>query len=90
MADETLAVARHEGFDDAELIKVLALLASNIFSNYLSRLARTEIDYKRVGLDDAGGQSSTPSAFNAWYSPTTSVARCRPRSSSDAAARVEL
>lgn len=52
VSDETLVAARDEGFGDAELVELLALLASNIFSNYLSRLARTEIDYKRVGLDD--------------------------------------
>ena len=62
VSDETLVAAREEGFGDAELVELLALLASNIFSNYLSRLARTEIDYKRVGLDDdivpANGSSS--------------------------------
>jgi uncharacterized peroxidase-related enzyme len=51
VSDETLAAARAEGFDDAELIDLLALLASNIFSNYLSRFARTEIDYRRVPVD---------------------------------------
>lgn len=52
VSDETLVAAREEGFGDPELVELLALVASNIFSNYLSRLARTEIDYKRVGLDD--------------------------------------
>jgi uncharacterized peroxidase-related enzyme len=51
VSDETLTAARSEGFDDAELIELLALVASNVFSNYLSRLARTEIDYKRVPAD---------------------------------------
>jgi uncharacterized peroxidase-related enzyme len=55
VSDETLTAARAEGFDDAELVELLALLASNIFSNYLSRLARTEIDYRRVGLEDVSG-----------------------------------
>jgi AhpD family alkylhydroperoxidase len=62
VSDETLVAAREEGFGDAELVELLALVASNIFSNYLSRLARTEIDYKRVALDDdivpANGSSS--------------------------------
>jgi uncharacterized peroxidase-related enzyme len=51
VSEETLAAARNAGFDDSELVELLALLASNIFSNYLSRLARTEIDYRRVPLD---------------------------------------
>jgi uncharacterized peroxidase-related enzyme len=55
VTDETLAAARDEGFGDAELVELLALLTSNIFSNYLSRLARTEIDYKRVDLDVNSG-----------------------------------
>jgi uncharacterized peroxidase-related enzyme len=55
VSDETLAVARDEGFDDADLVELLALLASNIFSNYLSRFARTEIDYKRVPVHAESG-----------------------------------
>jgi uncharacterized peroxidase-related enzyme len=52
VSSESLAAARAEGYDDGDLVELLALLASNIFSNYLSRLAETEIDYRRVDLDE--------------------------------------
>ena len=39
---------RQAGFDDEELVEIIALVGLNIFRNYFNLVARTEIDFRRV------------------------------------------
>jgi uncharacterized peroxidase-related enzyme len=47
--DETdLAEVRRAGFTDAQLVEIIALVAENVFTNFLNETARTDIDFPVV------------------------------------------
>lgn len=60
---------RHAGFDDEELVEIIALVALNIFRNYFNLVGGTEIDFPLVKAHDrANGEDGlTPvrSAYQA-------------------------
>ena len=45
ISDEDFEVLGKAGFTDAQIIEIVANIALNIFSNYLSSLAKTEMDF---------------------------------------------
>jgi uncharacterized peroxidase-related enzyme len=47
-SDADLAAARRAGFSDGEIVEVVALTALNVFTNYLNRVAETDIDFPVV------------------------------------------
>lgn len=49
IADDDFAAARTAGLSDAHMVEVVAHLVANIFTNMTNRLARTPIDFGRVG-----------------------------------------
>ena len=51
--DATLAAARTAGVTDAEIVEVVAAVATNVFTNYLNNVARTTIDFPEVPLTAA-------------------------------------
>lgn len=51
--DASLAEARAAGFDDGEIVEIVALVAVNVFTNYLNNLAGTEVDFPQVALEQA-------------------------------------
>lgn len=53
ISDATLAAARAAGISDAEVVETVALVALNVFTNYLNSVAGTEIDFPVVALDEA-------------------------------------
>jgi uncharacterized peroxidase-related enzyme len=53
VSDATLASARAAGLDDGEIVEVVAHVALNVFTNYLNNVAKTEVDFPVVGLEQA-------------------------------------
>jgi uncharacterized peroxidase-related enzyme len=47
-SDAELAAARQAGFSDGEIVEVVAITALNVFTNYLNRVAETDIDFPVV------------------------------------------
>ena len=53
VSDAALAKVRAAGFDDAEIVEIVANVALNIFTNYVNHVAQTTIDFPRVDLASA-------------------------------------
>ncbi len=49
VSDEALARVRAAGYTDGEIAEIVANVAMNIFTNYFNHVARTVIDFPRVG-----------------------------------------
>lgn len=45
VADEDIAAVRREGFDDEQIVEIVANTALNIFTNYFNHVAGTEVDF---------------------------------------------
>ncbi|MBN2712000.1 MAG: carboxymuconolactone decarboxylase family protein [Planctomycetes bacterium] len=45
LSDAELAAARNAGFNDAEILEVLAVVICNIFTNSINALVQTEVDF---------------------------------------------
>ncbi len=50
IGDADLAAARRAGLDDGQIIEVVAHVALNVLTNYVNRVAGTEVDFPRVAL----------------------------------------
>lgn len=48
VSHEDLRAARCAGFDDAEIVEIVAVVAQNSFTNLLNTVAKTEIDFPVV------------------------------------------
>ena len=48
VADADVAQVRAAGFDDGEINEIVAHVALNVLTNYLNRVAETEIDFPKV------------------------------------------
>jgi uncharacterized peroxidase-related enzyme len=48
VGDADIAAVRLAGYHDAQIIEIIALVAENIFTNYLNEVAKTEIDFPIV------------------------------------------
>jgi uncharacterized peroxidase-related enzyme len=48
VSDATVAAARQAGIIDEQFVEILAIVSSNIFTNYTHRFARTEVDFPPV------------------------------------------
>lgn len=51
--DVTLAAAREAGLDDGLILEVIAHVALNTLTNYVNRVAGTEVDFPRLALTAA-------------------------------------
>jgi len=47
-SDEDLAELRKAGFDDGEIVEIIAVVALNTFTNYFNHIAGTEVDFPLV------------------------------------------
>ena len=54
VSDADLAAARAAGLDDRALTEIVAVVALNIFTNYLNHVAGTDIDFPKVSLAAKG------------------------------------
>jgi hypothetical protein len=68
ISDEDFQALGKAGFTDAQIIEIVANIALNIFSNYFSNLARTEMDFqllrpgtnaRRTGIAQSKARPST-------------------------------
>ena len=48
VADEDVAALRQVGFDDGEIVEIIATTVLNIFTNYFNHVAETELDFPLV------------------------------------------
>ena len=52
ISDEDVSALRNAGFNDEELIEIIAHIAINTFTNYFNRIAQTEIDFPVVNTSN--------------------------------------
>lgn len=48
VSDEDITAVKRAGFDDAEIVEIVAVVAQNSFTNLLNTVAKTEIDFPIV------------------------------------------
>ncbi|MES2058464.1 MAG: peroxidase-related enzyme [Pseudomonadota bacterium] len=48
VSDADIAAVRLAGFTDAEIVEIVALVAENVFTNFLNEVAATDIDFPVV------------------------------------------
>jgi len=48
VSDEDITAVKRAGFDDAEIVEIVAVVAQNSFTNLLNTVAKTEIDFPVV------------------------------------------
>jgi uncharacterized peroxidase-related enzyme len=53
LANDELAAARNAGLSDAELVEIVALVADNVFTNFVNSVAQTDIDFPVVQASEA-------------------------------------
>jgi uncharacterized peroxidase-related enzyme len=53
LSDSALALARRSGLDDELIIEIVAHVALNVLTNYVNRVAGTEVDFPVVNLSPA-------------------------------------
>jgi uncharacterized peroxidase-related enzyme len=51
VSDADIAAVKSAGYDDAQLVEIIALIAESIFTNYLNEVAETDIDFPVVRAD---------------------------------------
>jgi uncharacterized protein YciW len=52
---------REAGFDDQEIVEIIALIALNIFRNYFNLVAGTEVDFPLVTANSKAREAAFPS-----------------------------
>jgi uncharacterized peroxidase-related enzyme len=53
VSDADLASVRQAGFGDGDIVEIVANVVSNIFTNYINRVAATDIDFPVVNAREA-------------------------------------
>jgi len=53
VSDAELAAVRQAGFGDAQIVEIVALVAENVFTNFLNEVAQTDIDFPAVPVAEA-------------------------------------
>jgi uncharacterized peroxidase-related enzyme len=53
VAEADIAAVRDAGYNDAQIVEIVALVAENTFTNYLNEVAKTEIDFPVVKASEA-------------------------------------
>ncbi len=48
VTDADIAEVRKAGFDDAQIVEIIAIVAENCFTNFLNEVAKTDIDFPVV------------------------------------------
>ena len=50
VADEDIAEVRAAGFDDSQIVEIVALVAENFFTNLVNNVVRTEVDFPAIDV----------------------------------------
>jgi len=45
VSDADIAAVKQAGFSEAQIVEIVALVVENVFTNYLNRVAQTDIDF---------------------------------------------
>ena len=53
MSDADLAAVRTAGFTDAQIVEIVGLVVENVFTNFVNKVADTDIDFPVVHAVDA-------------------------------------
>jgi alkylhydroperoxidase family enzyme len=53
VSDADIAEVRLAGFTDAQIVEIVAIIAENIFTNFLNEVALTDIDFPVVSAEAA-------------------------------------
>ncbi len=53
VSESDIQIVRDMGFDDEQIIEILAHVALNTFTNYFNEAFKTEIDFPKVEIDSA-------------------------------------
>lgn len=53
VSDADLAAVRNAGFSDAQVVEIVALVAENVFTNFLNEVAQTDVDFPVVDVAQA-------------------------------------
>ncbi|MBX9927234.1 MAG: carboxymuconolactone decarboxylase family protein [Hyphomicrobiaceae bacterium] len=53
VTDADVSAVKHAGYDDAQIIEIVAHVALNTLTNYVNEVAKTEIDFPVVSLRNA-------------------------------------
>jgi len=48
VADEDVAELKDAGYDDEQMVEIIANVAMNVFTNYFNRVAGTQVDFPEV------------------------------------------
>jgi AhpD family alkylhydroperoxidase len=51
VTDEELAEVRRAGWTDAQIVEIIAIVGMTVFTNYLTTVAQTEIDFPAVAFE---------------------------------------
>ncbi len=52
VSDADLAAVREAGFTDAQIVEIVGIVAENVFTNFINRVADTDIDFPIVRAAD--------------------------------------
>lgn len=52
VSDTDIAQLRSAGYEDRQIVEIVALVAENVFTNFLNNVAQTEIDFPVVLADE--------------------------------------
>ena len=53
IGDADLQAVRAAGFTDAQIVEIIAVVAENVFTNFVNIVAQTEIDFPVVRASEA-------------------------------------
>jgi uncharacterized peroxidase-related enzyme len=53
ISDDDLAAVKAAGYSDAQIVEIVSLVAQNVLTNFLGRVARTEIDFPALHTSEA-------------------------------------
>jgi uncharacterized peroxidase-related enzyme len=53
VADADLAAVRAAGYSDAQVVEIVAIVAENVFTNFVNNVAQTDIDFPVIHAADA-------------------------------------
>ena len=48
VADADIVAVRNAGYDDGQIVAIIAIVAENVFTNFLNEVAKTDIDFPVV------------------------------------------
>lgn len=52
VSDEDMALIRGAGFDDGQVLEIVANVVHNTLTNYMNHVAQTEVDFPRVAVGE--------------------------------------